>query len=49
LGFGWLDLAIVIAYLAGVTALGAYFRRQRGLQDYFLGGGATPWWAISPH
>jgi len=47
LGFGWLDLGIVIAYLAGVTALGAYFRRQGGLQDYFLGGGATPWWAIS--
>ncbi len=47
MGFGWLDLAIVIVYLAGVTALGAYFRRQRGLQDYFLGGGATPWWAIS--
>ncbi len=47
MGFGWLDLAIVIAYLAGVTALGAWFRHQRGLQDYFLGGGATPWWAIS--
>ncbi|MGH9787524.1 MAG: sodium:solute symporter [Candidatus Acidiferrales bacterium] len=47
MGFGSLDLAIVIAYLAGVTALGAYFRRQRSVHDYFLGGGQTPAWAIT--
>jgi len=47
LGFGSLDLAIVIFYLAGVTALGAYFRRQRSVHDYFLGGGQTPAWAIT--
>lgn len=48
MGFGQLDLAIVIAYLAGVTTLGAYFRRrQQTIHDYFLGGGRTPWWAIS--
>jgi SSS family transporter len=47
LGFGWLDLAIVIVYLAGVTALGAYFRRQSSVHDYFLGGGKTPAWAIT--
>ncbi|MFQ5663461.1 MAG: sodium:solute symporter [Terriglobia bacterium] len=48
MGFGYVDLAIVIAYLVGVTALGAHFRRQqRTIHDYFLGGGTTPWWAIS--
>jgi SSS family transporter len=47
LGFGLLDLSIVILYLVGVTLLGATFRRQRNLEDYFLGGRAAPWWAIS--
>jgi len=47
-GFGPLDLAIVLAYLAGVTLLGAWFRRrQKDVHDYFLGGGTTPWWALS--
>jgi len=46
-GFGLLDLAIVIAYLVGVTALGAYFRRrQHTIHDYFLGGRDTHWGAI---
>jgi SSS family solute:Na+ symporter len=46
-GFGLLDLAIVVAYLVGVTALGAYFRRrQRTIHDYFLGGRDTHWGAI---
>ncbi|MFQ5927447.1 MAG: sodium:solute symporter [Terriglobia bacterium] len=48
MGFGYVDLAIVITYLVGVTALGAYFRRrQHTIHDYFLGGGTTAWWAIS--
>ncbi len=43
-----LDLAIVVAYLLGVTALGIYFRRsQRDVRDYFLGGRTAPWWAIA--
>lgn len=43
-----LDLAIVIAYLLGVTALGIYFRRgQSDVRDYFLGGRSAPWWAIA--
>jgi len=43
-----LDLAIVVAYLLAVTALGIYFRRgQRDVRDYFLGGRSAPWWAIS--
>jgi SSS family solute:Na+ symporter len=43
-----LDLAIVIAYLLGVTALGVHFRRgQRDARDYFLGGKTAPWWALA--
>jgi solute:Na+ symporter, SSS family len=43
-----LDLAIVIAYLLGVTALGIYFRRgQKDARDYFLGGRTAPWWALA--
>ena len=42
------DLAIVLAYLLAVTALGIYFRRgQADVRDYFLGGRSAPWWAIA--
>lgn len=42
------DLAIIIAYLAGVTWFGARFKQsQTTLKDYFLGGQAAPWWAIA--
>ncbi len=41
------DLAILVAYLAGVVLLGTYFSRtHRSLQDYFVGGRRLPWWAI---
>src|SRR5260370_6674547 len=43
-----LDLAIVIAYLLCVTALGMRFRRgQQDAKDYFLGGRTAPWWALA--
>jgi solute:Na+ symporter, SSS family len=43
-----LDLAIVFAYLLGVTALGVHFRRgQQSARDYFLGGRTAPWWALA--
>src|SRR6266581_7072045 len=42
------DLAIVVVYLLGVTALGLWFRRgQQDVRDYFLGGRNTPWWALA--
>jgi len=42
------DLAIVVVYLLGVTALGLWFRRgQRDVRDYFLGGRRAPWWALA--
>jgi SSS family transporter len=44
----WIDLAVIAAYLAGITWFGARFRTsQRSLKDYFLGGKTVPWWAIS--
>ena len=42
-----LDLAVILAYLAGITWFGARFRAgQKSLRDYFLGGRTAPWWAI---
>lgn len=44
----WPDLALIVLYLAAITLFGSRFRRsQHSLKDYFLGGKAAPWWAIS--
>src|SRR5258708_7834352 len=44
----WIDLTVVLAYLAGITWFGARFRNsQKTLKDYFLGGRTAPWWAIA--
>jgi SSS family transporter len=44
----YLDLAVILAYLAGITWFGARFRSGRKtLRDYFLGGRTAPWWAIA--
>jgi len=44
----WIDLAVIVAYLAGITWFGAQFRSsQHTLRDYFLGGKTAPWWAIA--
>ncbi|MBZ5584920.1 MAG: sodium:solute symporter [Acidobacteriia bacterium] len=44
----YLDLAVILAYLAGITWFGARFRSgQKNLRDYFLGGRTAPWWAIA--
>ena len=43
-----IDFAIILIYLAGITALGAYFRKgQQSIRDYFLGGRTAPWWALA--
>jgi SSS family transporter len=43
-----LDLAVIAAYLVGITLFGARFRHtQKSLKDYFLGGREAPWWAIA--
>jgi solute:Na+ symporter, SSS family len=42
------DVAVIVAYLMGITLFGAHFRkRQRSVRDYFLGGRELPWWAIT--
>jgi SSS family solute:Na+ symporter len=43
-----LDLAVIAAYLAGITLFGVAFRRgQSSVRDYFLGGRSAPWWALA--
>ena len=43
------DLAIVAAYLAGITLFGLRFRgnKDKSLRGYFLAGRTIPWWAIA--
>jgi SSS family transporter len=42
-----LDLTVLIAYLAGIVAFGAYFSKShKTIQDYFVSGKKIPWWAI---
>ncbi len=41
------DLVVMLAYFAGVVAIGAHFtRRQQDASDYFLGRHSLPWWAV---
>jgi SSS family solute:Na+ symporter len=43
-----LDLAVIAAYLIGVTLFGIAFRQgQHTVRDYFLGGRMAPWWALA--
>jgi SSS family transporter len=43
------DLALIVAYLAGITLFGLRFRKSRGssLRSYFLADRNLPWWAIA--
>ncbi|MDB4917128.1 MAG: sodium solute transporter superfamily [Gemmatimonadetes bacterium] len=45
--FTWIDFAVLVAYLAGTTTLGLWVgRSQKDAKDYFVAGGAIPWWAV---
>jgi len=45
--FTAIDLAVLLLYLGGVTAWGAWLgRNQRGATDYFLGNRELPWGAV---
>jgi solute:Na+ symporter, SSS family len=47
-GFNWLDISIVIAYLIAITLYGSHFRKkQQSIHTYFLGGKTTPAWALA--
>src|SRR5215471_11787039 len=42
-----IDLAIVLAYIAGTTLLGAWFtRRQKDTRTYFVGDRNVAWWLV---
>lgn len=44
--FGWLNWAVLIAYLLAMLALGYYFmHKEKDSNDFFTGGGRIPWWA----
>lgn len=46
--FGWLDWAVLIAFLGGLSVLGkALAGRQKTVRDFFLGGRRLPWYAVS--
>ena len=46
-GLSSLDAVVLVAYLTGVTAWGAWLGRgQKGAADYFLGGRSLPWGAV---
>lgn len=45
--FHWIDYAIIIAYLIGVTIAGIIISgRQKNSKDYFLGGKEMSWWSV---
>ncbi|MFT4179629.1 MAG: sodium/sugar symporter [Thermomonas sp.] len=51
MGLSSLDIAIVLAYLAGIFVLAQWVSREKGghakdAKDYFLAGKSLPWWAI---
>ncbi len=42
-----IDIAVIIAYLAGTTLLGIWVgRRQKDAKDYFVAARSIPWWAV---
>jgi SSS family solute:Na+ symporter len=42
-----LDLAVILAYIVGTVAFGAWVSRtQQNVKDYFVSGRTIPWWAI---
>ncbi|MEE1309750.1 MAG: cyclically-permuted mutarotase family protein, partial [Bacteroidaceae bacterium] len=44
--FGMANWAVLILYFAVLMGMGIYFvRREKGIDDFFKGGGRIPWWA----
>lgn len=45
--FTLLDIAVLVLYMGGTTALGVWLGRgQKSARDYFVASRAIPWWAI---
>jgi SSS family transporter len=48
MGLNLFDVAVIVLYLACVTAFGMHFRKkQNTIKGYFLAEKTIPWWAIS--
>ena len=46
-GFGIIDYATLVIYLAALIGMGLYFsRREKNTEGFFLGGRRMPWWAV---
>ena len=44
----FVDIAIIVLYLAGMAGMGFWFmRRNRDADTYFKAGGKLPWWVVS--
>ncbi|MEM6750560.1 MAG: hypothetical protein AAF612_08830 [Planctomycetota bacterium] len=44
----WIDWAVMLGYLVGVSVLGVKLAgKQKGMDDFFRGGGRLPWYAVS--
>ena len=44
--FGWINMSVIVVYLAALVGLGVYFSsRENGTEDFFLAGKRIPWWA----
>jgi SSS family transporter len=42
-----LDLIVIVVYVMGTVAVGAWFARaQTNVRDYFVSGHRVPWWAV---
>lgn len=47
MNFSYLDIIIVVVYLAGITAYGIIKGgKQKSARDYFVSDKAIPWWAV---
>lgn len=47
IALGSIDIALVVAYLLGVTGLGLWLSRGvKSSRDFFLAGKTLPWWAV---
>ena len=46
-GFGWINYAVLFAYLFGMLLIGYYFMKKSSgeTDDFFRGGKRIPWWA----
>lgn len=47
-GFTWIDMAILIIYLAAVLFAGLHFsKKEMKGKEFFRGDGTIPWWVTS--